>query len=77
MKKLIRLSIAVLAVLTVASSTLASADATPIEQFYDQGPSVKNVGGYTGVLVEDAFLLTTSQSNMVGFYFENTIYLNE
>ena len=71
MKKLIRLSIAVLAVLTVASSTLASADATPIEQFYDQGPSVKNVGGYTGVLVEDAFLLTTSQSNMVGFYFEN------
>jgi hypothetical protein len=50
--------------------TLASADTTPIEQFWDAGPSVKNVGGYTGVLVEDAFELTTRQSNMTGFYFE-------
>jgi hypothetical protein len=49
--------------------TFASADSTPVEKFWDAGPSVKNVGGYTGVLVEDAFELTTRQSNMTGFYF--------
>jgi len=70
MKKTIRLLSAILAVLTVASSTLATADTKPIEQYWDVGPSVKNVGGYTGVLVEDSFLLTTRQSNLIGFYFE-------
>ncbi len=71
MKKLMKLSIAIFAIFSVATSTLAAADTKPIEQFYDQGPSVKNVGGYTGVLVEDSFLLTNRQSNLVGFYFEN------
>jgi hypothetical protein len=71
MKKTIRLLSAILAVLTVASSTLATADTKPIEQFVDQGPSVKNVGGYTGVLFEDSWLITNRQSNLVGFYFEN------
>ena len=71
MKKSIKLLVAILAVFTVASSTLASADTKPIEQYWDAGPTVKNVGGYTGVLVEDSFLLTNAQSNLVGFYFEN------
>ena len=70
MKKSIKLLVAILAVFTVASSTLATADTKPIEQYWDVGPSVKNVGGYTGVLVEDSFLLTTRQSNLIGFYFE-------
>ena len=61
-----------MAVLSIAllAPNFASADNKPIEQFWDQGPAVKNVGGYTGVLVEDAFELTARQSNMVGFYFE-------
>ena len=50
---------------------MAAADTKPIEQFWDAGPSVKNVGGYTGVLVEDSFEMTGAQSNLVGFYFEN------
>ena len=54
-----------------SSAVIASADTKPIEQYWDAGPSVKNVGGYTGVLVEDSFLLTNQQSNLVGFYFEN------
>ncbi len=54
----------------VMAPNFASADTKPIEQFWDRGPEVKNVGGYTGVLVEDAFELTARQSNMVGFYFE-------
>ena len=61
-----------MAVLSVAllAPNFAAADNKPIEQYWDQGPAVKNVGGYTGVLVEDAFELTARQSNMVGFYFE-------
>ena len=61
-----------MAVLSFAllAPNFAAADNKPIEQFWDQGPAVKNVGGYTGVLVEDAFELTARQSNMVGFYFE-------
>ena len=64
-------AIIVIASLSMIVPNIASADTKPIEQFYDQGPSVKNVGGYTGVLVEDSFLLTTRQSNLIGFYFEN------
>ena len=59
-----------LVVVGLGLPTLASADTTPIEQFWDAGPSVKNVGGYTGVLIEDAFEFTARQSNMTGFYFE-------
>ena len=59
-----------IASLSMIVPNIASADTKPIEQYYDQGPSVKNVGGYTGVLIEDAFELTSAQSNMVGFYFE-------
>ena len=49
---------------------IAQANDKPIEQFYDQGPSVKNVGGYSGVLVDDTDMITNQLSNMVGFYFE-------
>ena len=70
MKKSIKLLVAILAVFTVASSTLASAETKPIEQFSDPGPSVKNVGGYTGILVDDTELLTNQPSNMIGMYFE-------
>ena len=48
----------------------ASADNKPIEQFWDQGPAVKNVGGYTGILVEDAGRITGRQSRLIGMYFE-------
>jgi hypothetical protein len=70
MKKSIKLLVAILAVFTVASSTLASAETKPIEQFSDPGPAVKNVGGYTGILVDDTELLTNQPSNMIGMYFE-------
>jgi hypothetical protein len=70
-KNLIKSLLSTLLILGLSVPILASADTKPIEQFYDQGPTVKNVGGYTGVLVEDSFLLTTRQSNLVGFYFEN------
>jgi len=69
MRKFQAAIIAIISLFMIIPS-LASADTKPIEQYFDQGPSVKNVGGYTGVLVEDSFLLTTRQSNMVGFYFE-------
>lgn len=42
----------------------------PIEQFFDRGPGVDNVGGYTGVLVEDSAGITNQLSNMVGMYFD-------
>jgi len=48
----------------------AAADNKPIEQFWDQGPAVKNVGGYTGILVEDAGRITGRQSRMIGMYYE-------
>ena len=70
-KNLIKSLLSTLLILGLSVPILASADTKPTEQFYDQGPTVKNVGGYTGVLVEDSFLLTTRQSNLVGFYFEN------
>jgi hypothetical protein len=63
------LLIAVLA-LGLAIPSIAIADNKPVEQFWDAGPDVKNVGGYTGVLVEDASELTARQSNMTGFYFD-------
>ena len=63
------LLIAVLA-LGLAIPSIAIADNKPVEQFWDAGPDVKNVGGYTGVLVEDASELTSRQSNMTGFYFD-------
>jgi hypothetical protein len=68
---LIKSLLSTILILGLSVPVFASADTKPIEQFYDQGPSVKNVGGYTGVLVEDSFLLTTRQSNLIGFYFEN------
>lgn len=58
------------AVFLANSAVLASADTKPIEQFSDPGPSVKNVGGYTGILVDDTELLTNQPSNMIGMYFE-------
>lgn len=69
--KLIKSLLSAFLILGLSAPALAKANTKPIEQYYDQGPAVKNVGGYTGVLVEDSFLLTTRQSNMVGFYFEN------
>jgi hypothetical protein len=69
--KLIRFVFTLSLVAGLTAPIVAAAETKPIEQYYDQGPAVKNVGGYTGVLVEDSFLLTTRQSNMVGFYFEN------
>ena len=67
MRKL-KLVAALIAALFLANSAgIASADTKPIEQYWDAGPSVKNVGGYTGVLVEDSFLLTNQQSNLVGY----------
>mgnify|MGYP003347654979 FL=1 len=50
---------------------MATADTKPMEQYWDAGPSVKNVGGYTGVLVEDSFEITGQQSNLVGVNYEN------
>ena len=70
-KNLIKSLLSTFLILGLSVPVFASADTKPIEQFYDQGPAVKNVGGYTGVLVEDSFLLTTRQSNLIGFYFEN------
>jgi hypothetical protein len=69
MRKSKLMLIALLAVILAAPS-IAMGDTKPVEQFWDAGPDVKNVGGYTGVLVEDAFELTARQSNMTGFYFE-------
>jgi len=54
----------------LSAPMLANADTKPIEQFSDPGPSVKNVGGYTGILVDDTELLTNQPSNMIGMYFE-------
>ena len=62
---------ALIAAIFLANSALvASADTKPIEQFSDSGPAVKNVGGYTGILVDDTELLTNQPSNMIGMYFE-------
>lgn len=57
-------------ILGLSVPILASADTKPIEQFYDQGPAVKNVGGYTGILVEDAGRITGSHSKLLGMYYE-------
>ena len=65
-----RLIIAAVAIFSLATPVIATADTKPIEQFYDQGPAVKNVGGYSGVLVDDTELVTNQLSNMVGFNFE-------
>jgi len=54
----------------ILAPNFASADTKPVEQFWDQGPGVKDVPGYTGVLVEDALRLTGGQSWMIGMYFE-------
>jgi hypothetical protein len=66
-----KLAAALISVIFLASSiTLATADSKPIEQFSDPGPTVKNVGGYTGILVDDTELLTNQPSNMIGMYYE-------
>jgi hypothetical protein len=62
--------IATISILALSFPIFAQANNKPIEQFYDQGPAVKNVGGYSGVLVDDTELITNQLSNMVGFYFE-------
>ena len=69
MRKFQTLLVATISLLAIVP-TFASADTRPIEQFYDQGPSVKNVGGYTGILVEDAGRITGRQSRMIGMYYE-------
>ena len=51
--------------------TVASADTTLIEQYVDQGPAVKNVGGYTGVYVEDSSNITNQLSNLTGMNWTN------
>ena len=50
--------------------TFASADTTPIEQYIEPGPSIQNVGGYTGVYVEDSAGITNQLSNLTGFNFD-------
>lgn len=50
--------------------TVASADTTPIEQYIEPGPSIQNVGGYTGVYVEDSAGITNQLSNLTGLNFE-------
>mgnify|MGYP000468444981 CR=1 FL=1 len=57
-------AIIAIASLSMIVPNIASADTKPIEQFYDQGPAVKNVGGYTGILVEDAGRITGSHSKL-------------
>jgi hypothetical protein len=69
MRKIQAIFIAMISVLAITPN-FASADTKPIEQFYDQGPAVKNVGGYTGILVEDAGRITGRQSRLIGMYYE-------
>lgn len=59
-----------LSLASMSAPFVAGANEKPIEQFYDQGPSVKNVGGYTGILVDDTDMISHLLSNLVGFYFE-------
>ena len=68
--KLIKSLLSIFLILSLSAPVLATADTKPIEQFSDPGPAVKNVGGYTGVLVDDTELLTNQPSNMIGMYFE-------
>lgn len=56
--------------LAILAPNFAAAETKPIEQFWDQGPAVKGVGGYTGILVEDAGRITGGQSRLIGMYFE-------
>jgi hypothetical protein len=58
------------AIFLANSAVFASADTKPIEQFYDQGAPVSKVGGYTGILVEDAGRITGRQSRLIGMYYE-------
>ena len=69
MRKIQAIFIAMISILAITPN-FASADTKPIEQFSDPGPAVKNVGGYTGILVDDTELLTNQPSNMIGMYFE-------
>ena len=70
MRKFQALLLAIISVAIVVPN-FASAETKPIEQFYDQGPSVKNVGGYTGILVEDAARIAERQSKLIGMYFQD------
>ncbi len=67
---LIKSLLSTILILGLSVPVFASADTKPIEQFYDQGPAVKNVGGYTGILVEDAGRITGRQSRLIGMYYE-------
>ena len=69
-KNLIKSLLSTLLILGLSVPILANADTKPIEQFQDQGPAVKNVGGYTGILVEDAGRITGSHSKLLGMYYE-------
>jgi len=68
-KRVLGALIATISILALSFPIFAQANNKPIEQFYDQGPAVKNVGGYSGVLVDDTELITNQLSNMVGFNF--------
>lgn len=69
-KKVFKCLVIAISVLALSLPRFAQADNKPIEQFYDSGPAVKNVGGYSGVLVDDTDMITNQLSNMVGFYVE-------
>ncbi len=69
-KNLIKSLLSTFLILGLSVPVFASADTKPIEQFSDPGPAVKNVGGYTGILVDDTELLTNQPSNMIAMYFE-------
>ena len=69
-KALVAIGVQVVLFSLFSGFTVASADSTPIEQYVDQGPAVKNVGGYTGVYVEDSSNITNQLSNLTGFNFD-------
>ena len=69
-KRAMKILVVAISIFSLSAPLLAQADNKPIEQFYDQGPTVKNVGGYSGVLVDDTDMITNQLSNMVGFYFD-------
>jgi len=70
MRKLKLVATLIAALFLANSAVFAAADSKPIEQFYDQGAPVSKVGGYTGILVEDAGRITGRQSRMIGMYYE-------
>ena len=78
-KRAFKFALVAFSVIFLSVPLLAKADNIPLEQFYDQGPSIKNVGGYSGVLVDDTELITNQLSNLVGVYTEqkNNIWIQK